>query len=759
MTSLNPQQQAAIDTLDGPLLVLAGAGTGKTRVLTHRLAELIAQERAQPYQIMALTFTNRAAKEMKNRTAQIIGEDKARDVWLGTFHSVGAKLLRRYADRIGLSPSFTIINQDDQQRLLKNIALDQQLDPEEYNGKLLSHILNSHKDRCEQPEVVEQGVVQEIFQNYKRQMTAMNAVDFADLIYLNILLWRKSPDVLEHWQNHFQYFLVDEYQDTNHAQYLFLKMLAQRTSNLACVGDDDQSIYSWRGADIGNILSFQKDYPEAKVIRLEENYRSTMPILTCANHVISHNQSRLGKQLFTPKQSNDKVLIRECFDSEQEAELIARAVHQYNIAGKDFSSMAVLVRTSAQTRALETRLNYLAIPYQVIGGAKFYDREEIKDALAYLRLVHNSTDDLAFRRIINKPKRGFGDAALEKLAQDANAQGLSLFDTLQKKVAAGVEKSDKIRYLVNTIETLAHDIAHDDHVVLANLTSSMLEKAGYMEMLRSHKDKLEAEGRIENLKELFVAMEPYQSLAAFLEEVSLATSGDEKNDGNKLSLMTIHAAKGLEFPIVFFSGWEEGIFPSPRTVSEEGQKGVEEERRLAYVGITRAMNHLIISYARRRRMFGNNWVDQQPSRFLKELDKSSTIWQRADGSFTTDPAKTFNRQDTHHKVADKYYGTRPAPSYGATRQPSSSGAGAFSPRPGNAPRQPNATPSTPMNAVDAVLVGRAVKHPRFGLGKITDVKGEVFVIHFHDDKSRSVLREFVDIITANPISGKATLHS
>ncbi|MDI9313628.1 MAG: UvrD-helicase domain-containing protein [Hydrotalea sp.] len=788
--NLNQPQQDAVDTLDGPLLVLAGAGTGKTRVLTHRLAELIRAERARPYQIMALTFTNKAAKEMKHRTAQIIGEDKARDVWLGTFHSIGARLLRRYADRLGLSSNFTIINQDDQQRLLKNIALEQQLDPEEFNGKLLSHILNSHKDRATSAEQQAEGILQEIFQNYKRQMTAMNAVDFADLIYLNILLWKKSPDVLDYWQNQFQYFLVDEYQDTNHAQYLFLKMLAGKTTNLACVGDDDQSIYSWRGADIGNILSFQKDYPEAKIIRLEENYRSTMPILTCANHVISHNQHRLGKQLFTPKQSNDKVLIRECFDSEHESELIARAVHRYNTAGNDFSTMAILVRTSAQTRALETRLNHLAIPYQVIGGAKFYDREEIKDALAYLRLIHSSADDLAFRRIINKPKRSFGEVALEKLAIDAKAQSLSLFDALQKKISAGLEKSEKIRQLVATITALSQQVNSDDHLVLADMASSVLEKAGYMEMLRTHKEKIESEGRIDNLQQLFISMEAYASLTEYLQNVALATSGDESEDSNKLSLMTIHAAKGLEFPIVFFAGWEEGIFPSPRTVNEEGQKGVEEERRLAYVGITRAMDHLIISHTKRRIFYkkgGAYWGDQQPSRFLKELDKSSTIWQRADGTFTNanDGARVASRQEVHGTMADRYASDRQDRQvadkqfndYPRAQMQRTNNSSPFAAKLANA--KPAPQPATRGNQQGAMtfgqsvsqpdnshganngannggnsLVGRAVKHPRFGLGKITDVKGEVFAIHFHDDKSRWVLREFVDVLTATPTTGK-----
>ncbi|MGI9461896.1 MAG: ATP-dependent helicase, partial [Alphaproteobacteria bacterium] len=724
------------------------AGTGKTRVLTHRLGEIIKQGKANPHQIMCLTFTNKAAKEMRQRTAAIIGDDNTHDVWLGTFHSLGAKLLRRYADRVGLSSNFTIINQADQLRLLKNIALEQQLNPEEFGDKLLAYILNNHKDRADSPEAKEEGIMQEIFQNYKRQMLQMNAVDFADLVYLNILLWKKSPDVLQHWQNYFHYFLVDEYQDTNHAQYLFLKMLAQKNNNLACVGDDDQSIYGWRGADIGNILSFKKDYPNAKIIRLEENYRSTTPILDCANHVISHNQSRWGKQLFTLKKSKDKVLIRECFDSEQESAFIARFIHQYHINGIDFSSIAILVRTSAQTRVLEMKLNYFAIPYQVIGGAKFYDREEIKDALAYLRLIHNHTDDLAFRRIINKPKRGFGDASLEKLMRDAKAESLSLFQALEKKIAAGLEKSEKIKQFVEFMSVTAKQHNEEDHLVLADMISAVLEKTGYMEMLRTHKDKIESEGRRENLKELFVAMAAYSNLAKFLEDVSLLTSGDESNDGNKISLMTIHAAKGLEFPIVFFAGWEEGILPSPRTISEGGQKGVEEERRLVYVGITRAMNHLVISYAKRRRFYDNNWFDQQPSRFLKELDKSSTIWQRADGSFHHEKHSLSSPDSVGNDISATKGGVY---SSSKPHYPLPNGGDVFQ----NGKLHDNShDPRDKKDNSAMALVGRVVKHPRFGLGKITDVSGETFAIHFHDDKSRWVLREFVDVINANPTLGK-----
>lgn len=761
--NLNEQQQLAITRLDGPLLVLAGAGTGKTRVLTHRLAELINQEKARPYQIMALTFTNKAAREMRHRTAQLMGEDKARDVWLGTFHSIGARLLRRYADHLGLGPNFTIINQDDQQRLLKNLALEQHLDPEEYSGKLLSFILNGHKDRAAAPEEEEEGTLRLLFDQYKKQMTAMNAVDFADLIYLNIKLWRQSPDVLAHWQNHFHYFLVDEYQDTNHAQYLFLKLLAEKSRHLACVGDDDQSIYSWRGADISNILSFQKDYPDATVIRLEQNYRSTQHILHCANQIIKNNQTRLGKELFTPKMSDDKVLVRECWDSEQEAELIARAVHQYATHGHDFASMAVLVRTSAQTRVLETRLNHLAIPYQVIGGAKFYDREEIRDSLAYLRLINNYTDDLAFRRIINKPKRGFGDVAMDKLALEAKDQQLSLFETLQKRITNRIEKSPRLMQLVATITTMHDQLQQEGDIVLADMASSVLEKTGYIEMWRTHKEKIEAEGRLENIKELFVAMTPYPNLATFLEEVSLATDSDNQEDSNRLSLMTIHAAKGLEFPTVFFAGWEEGLFPSPRTVTEEGQKGVEEERRLAYVGITRAMNRLIISYAKRRRLYGNNWQDQQPSRFLRELERKAVVWQKADGSFladhqshqpnghvavrTTPAANGYppnpagdagrGRNNIDHSYANRGNGMRNGMDNTMTNNRSTSGHDNLRSFTNNHAAPP----------ASGTLIGRTVIHPRFGKGKITNINGDVFDINF-EDKSRWVLREFVDLLAS-----------
>ena len=624
LAGLNPAQREAVETVDGPVLVLAGAGTGKTRVLTTRLAHLLASRRASPWQILAVTFTNKAAREMRERVGRLVGME-TEGWWLGTFHALAARILRRHAELVGLKPNFTILDTDDQIRLIKQLIEAENIDSKKWPARVLLSVIERWKDRALAPDKLKredagdaaQGKVLEIYHAYQQRLKTLNACDFGDLLLHNVTLFQSHPEVLAEYQDRFRYLLVDEYQDTNVAQYLWLRLLAQKRRNLCCVGDDDQSIYAWRGAEIGNILRFETDFPGAKIIRLEQNYRSTGHILAAAHGVIAHNQGRLGKQLWTEDEGGEKVMVRGLWDAEEEARWLADEVEAQQRKGTPLSDMAVLVRAGFQTREFEERFITLGVPYKVIGGPRFYERMEIRDALAYLRLIVSPDDDLAFERIVNTPKRGIGPATLQQLHQLSRAQQVPLVEAVWRLVETD-ELKPKVRA---TLRALVEDLARwrNDMATLPHteLVQRVLDESGYTAMWQADKTP-EAPGRLENLKELVNAMGEFENLVGFLEHVSLVMENVEASGADQISLMTLHGAKGLEFGLVFLPGWEEGVFPSARSLDENGIAGLEEERRLAYVGITRAKRRAFISHAANRRIHGS-WANSMPSRFVGEL--------------------------------------------------------------------------------------------------------------------------------------------
>ncbi|MBQ7412826.1 MAG: UvrD-helicase domain-containing protein [Alphaproteobacteria bacterium] len=623
LSDLNPEQRQAVEQTEGPVLVLSGAGTGKTRVLTTRIAYLLATGLASPWQILAVTFTNKASREMKERLEQMIGLP-ARSVWLGTFHSVGIKILSRYTSEAGLKPNFIVLNTDDQERLLKKIMQENGIDTKQYTPATLLDIIQRWKDRGLSPTAVTptedsnfcNGRARGFYQLYQNRLRELNAVDFGDLLLLPLELFKTHPDILALYQSKFKYILVDEYQDTNVAQYLMLRLLTQKQKNICCVGDDDQSIYSWRGAEVENILNFQKIYPEATIIRLERNYRSTAHILGAASGLIAHNAGRLGKTLKvadTRDGYGDKVHLKGYWNGSEEAEGVIDQIETEQRRGKPLSKMAVLVRISAQTRPFEEQLIKRGIPYKIIGGFKFYEREEIRDAVAYLRLVLNTSDDLAFTRIVNKPRRGIGDSTIDALEQAAKEHHISLFDAI-----AWAELRPSVRRALDAFAGLIK-MMRDKLNTLdpAPLARQLLEDSGYMNMWRSDKSP-EAEGRLENIKELYNVLDEFETINDFIEYAALVTDADENTTEDQLVVMTLHASKGLEFDCVFLTGWEEGLFPHQKAMDESGEEGLEEERRLAYVGITRAREKAFISFATNRRIYGQ-WENALPSRFIDEL--------------------------------------------------------------------------------------------------------------------------------------------
>jgi DNA helicase-2/ATP-dependent DNA helicase PcrA len=627
MLDLNPAQSEAVQQTDGPVLVLAGAGTGKTRVLTTRLAYLLQTGQAMPGQILAVTFTNKAAQEMKHRVSAALGGRPVEGWWLGTFHALGARMLRAHADIVGLTSNFTILDADDQVRLVKQIMEQNNIDIKKTPPKLLADKISGWKDKAKVPgdlSVDDAGDLAGgkailIYGQYQQRLKELNAADFGDLL-LHMITIFKNPDnalILEDYNRRFKYILVDEYQDTNVAQYLWLRLLAKGHNNICCVGDDDQSIYGWRGAEVDNILRFEKDFPGAKIVRLEENYRSTEHILSAANGVIAHNQSRLGKELYTKMGGGEKISVRGLWDGPAEARWIGEEIEALQHKKTSLNQMAVLVRTGFQMREFEERFIQLGLPYRVIGGPRFYERMEIRDALAYLRVVMQPRDDLALQRIINTPKRGLGDATLQTLNVHARSRGISLYQSITE-LCESEELRPKVR---NTLAKLMEDFERWRSLVEtmhhAELAATILDESGYNEMWKLDKSP-DSPGRLENLKELVAAMDEFESLQEFLEHVALVLENQQNSDGEFITLMTLHAAKGLEYDIVFLPGWEDGLFPSQRTMDENGVKGLEEERRLAYVGITRARQKAYISYAANRRMYGS-WVNAIPSRFVDEL--------------------------------------------------------------------------------------------------------------------------------------------
>src|SRR4051794_6269245 len=629
LAGLNPEQRQAVETTEGPLLVLAGAGTGKTRVLTTRIAHLVATAKARPYDILAVTFTNKAAREMKERVVSLIGSVGEGMPWLGTFHAIGTKILRRHAELAGLRSDFTILGVDDQIRLLKQVIEAENIDEKRWPARQLAGVIDGWKNRGLAPEHVPAGEAGgfafgkggKLFTAYQERLKNPNAVDFGDLLLESLRLWGGKEGGLRQYQNRFRYMLVDEYQDTNVAQYLWLRLLAQTRKNLCCVGDDDQSIYGWRGAEVDNILRFEHDFPGATVIRLERNYRSTGHILAAASGLIAKNEDRLGKTLRTEAASGEKVTVTGAWDSEEEARLVVEEIEALQAKGHPLSGVAILVRISAQMREIEDRLVQLGVPYRVIGGPRFYERAEIRDALAYLRCVANPTDDLAFERIINTPKRGLADATLAVLHSHARRARIPLMQAARYVVETEELKPKprgSLRDLLIAFGRWSKLLETQKHPEVAQ---TILEESGYTDMLQKDRSA-DAAGRLDNLKELVRSMEEFPDLRAFLEHVALVVEANEGEDADRVILMTLHAAKGLEFDTVFLPGWEEGLFPSQRALDESGRAGLEEERRLAHVGLTRAKKRAKLYFASNRRIHGL-WSSTVPSRFLDELPPGS----------------------------------------------------------------------------------------------------------------------------------------
>ncbi|HEY8442806.1 MAG TPA: UvrD-helicase domain-containing protein [Xanthobacteraceae bacterium] len=652
LKDLNPEQQLAVETLDGHVLVLAGAGTGKTRVLTTRVAHILATGRAQPWEILAVTFTNKAAREMKTRVGTMVGHAVEGMPWLGTFHSIGAKILRRHAELVALKPDFTILDTDDQLRLLKQLLEAENIDEKRWPARVLAGLLDTWKNRGLTPNQVPAGEAavfaegrgRKLYAAYQDRLKLLNAADFGDLLLESIRLFREQPEVLRQYQQRLRYILVDEYQDTNVAQYLWLRLLGQNAGqaqppqlkNICCVGDDDQSIYGWRGAEVDNILRFEHDFPGARIIRLERNYRSTGHILAVASHLIAHNEGRLGKTLRTDEGAGEKVQVTSCWDSEEEARCVGEEIERLQRddgSGRPhpLGEIAILVRASFQMREFEDRFVTLGLPYRVIGGPRFYERLEIRDALAYLRVLHSPTDDLAFERIINVPRRGLGDATLQllheharkrRIALTAAARTLTEMDALKPKARAA------LRDLLAMFERWR---AEKDALPHTELAAIVLDESGYTEMWQRDRSA-DAAGRLENLKELVRSMEEFENLAGFLEHISLVMD-NENSEGEAVSLMTLHSAKGLEFDTVFLPGWEEGLFPHQRALDDQGRAGLEEERRLAHVGLTRARRNVKIYFATNRRMHGV-WSSNIPSRFLNELPEAHVEVAESSGGYS-----------------------------------------------------------------------------------------------------------------------------
>ena len=631
LDDLNPAQRQAVETLEGPVLMLAGAGTGKTKALTARIVHLLNTGRARPNEILAVTFTNKAAREMKNRVGRMLGETVEGMPWLGTFHAICVKLLRRHAELVGLKSNFTILDTDDQVRLLKQLIVASDIDEKRWPARQLAHLIDGWKNRALTPQKLSaadgaafnnRGI--ELYADYQARLKTLNAVDFGDLLMHVVTIFQTEPDVLAQYQRWFKYILVDEYQDTNVAQYLWLRLLAAEHKNICCVGDDDQSIYGWRGAEVGNILRFEKDFKGAHVVRLEQNYRSTPDILAAGSHVISGNADRLGKTLWTEAESGEKVRLIGHWDGEEEARWIGEEVEalQGGSRGLDpisLDHMAILVRASHQMRAFEDRFLTIGLPYRVIGGPRFYERLEIRDAMAYFRVATSPDDDLAFERIVNTPKRGVGGKGLQTLQITARRNGVSLLQGTRIALDSGDIKGRaraELAKLVAAFDRWHAQVldARRSHIELAEI---ILEESGYTEMWQNDKTP-EAPGRLENLKELVKALEGFDNLQGFLEHVALIMDNETDAAGEKVNIMTLHGAKGLEFPAVFLPGWEDGLFPSQRSMDESGLKGLEEERRLAYVGITRAQTLCTISFAANRLVYGQ-WQSSMPSRFIDEL--------------------------------------------------------------------------------------------------------------------------------------------
>ena len=756
LQGLNPEQRQAVEATEGPVLVLAGAGTGKTRVLTTRIGHLISTRRAFPSQILAVTFTNKAAREMKERVAHLVGGVAEGMPWLGTFHSISAKILRRHAELVGLRPDFTILDTDDQIRLMKQVIQAANIDEKRWPGRMLANFIDGWKNRGLGPRDVPAGEAAvfaggkggELYAAYQERLKALNAVDFGDLLLHCLTLFRDNAELLASYHERFRYILVDEYQDTNTAQYLWLRLLAQGRRNIACVGDDDQSIYGWRGAEVDNILRFEHDFPGATVVRLERNYRSTGHILAAASTLIARNEGRLGKTLRTEGEAGEKVTLTGAWDSQEEARLISDEIEALQSKGNSLAQVAILVRISAQMRELEERFVHVGLPYRVIGGPRFYERAEIRDALAYLRCVVSQTDDLAFERIVNVPKRGLGDATIQLLHNHARATQLSLMQSARAVVETEELKPKARTSLRELVEAFARWQARAEHMKQGELAELVLEESGYTEMWQKDRSA-DAAGRLENLKELVRSLDEFPDLPAFLEHVSLVMDADNGENVERVSIMTLHAAKGLEFDTVFLPGWEEGLFPSQRALDENGRAGLEEERRLAHVGLTRARKKLKLYFASNRRIHGL-WQSSLPSRFIDELPEANVEVLQAptvygQGGYAT---SRFDRMESFGSSYSTPGWQRAqenkAKSGGFSDSGGSFGSGGFgasSRRRGPLLIEGELTAkSTGGSAFDE---GARVFHIKFGPGSVASVDGNKLTVDFDKAGRKMVLDSFV----------------
>lgn len=719
LAGLNSVQKQAVETLNGPLLILAGAGTGKTRVLTSRIVNILNQHLAKSSEILAVTFTNKAAKEMKERVEHMLG-NSADGFWIGTFHSIGLRILRRHIAEVGLKPNFIIIDSDDCEKIIKEILQDRNIDIKKYTPSSIAHTIGKLKDKGilhntnlgEHEQVYGTLSLSALYRLYQERLKELNSVDFGDLLLLCVDLFRQFPDILEKWQYQFKYILVDEYQDTNSLQYMFIRILALKYNNVCCVGDDDQSIYSWRGAEISNILRFEEDFVGAKVLRLEQNYRSTTPILKVASSLIANNSQRWDKTLWSENVGSKKVKVYEAFNSKTEADFVANTILNLKNEGVDYKNIAILVRASHQSRELEERLIFKTIPYKFIGGSRFYDRQEIKDAIAYLRLLNQEYDDMAYLRIINTPKRGIGASSVDKIRQIGKDLGLSLYSASKNVLGKNIISNKTETELNGFIGLFEYWKATLLEKPLVEIAKEILSQSGYLTMLELEKTE-ESKGRLENLKELFSALKNYESLEEFLEHVSLVSDKEEENQDNKVSLMTMHGAKGLEFDVVFLSGWEEGIIPSHRSIEESGELGLQEERRLAYVGITRAKKDLYISYCNSRYMYGN-WQNAIASRFIGEMNEDYV--EKLSGNVHYNPIYKDNylRENLYGKTTNKW-------------ENSIDSADSFK----------NAS---------GLKIGQKVEHNALGSGVIVNLQGPIATVKFENGGEKKIMSTFLKML-------------
>jgi len=768
LATLNPEQRAAVEALDGPVLVLAGAGTGKTRVLTTRLAHLLTTGKAKPWGVLAVTFTNKAAREMRERVENLLGPGGGGLPWLGTFHSISARMLRTHAELVGLKNNFTILDTDDQIRLLKQIIDAENIDEKRWPGRMLAGIIDGWKNRALTPDKVPKGEAfsfadgkgAKLYELYQARLKILNACDFGDLLMHMIWIFQNHADVLQTYHRKISHLMVDEYQDTNVAQYLWLRLLAQASKNLCVVGDDDQSIYGWRGAEVDNILRFEHDFPGAVVVRLERNYRSTGHILAAASHLIANNRGRLGKTLFTDDDDGHRVKVRGVWDGEAEARLVADDIEHWRQQNRSYAEAAVLVRAAWQMRAFEERFLMLRIPYKVIGGPRFFERAEVRDAHAYLRLIRSEDDDLAFERVVNQPKRGVGEGTVQKLHAHAGKPPVRfvtdhgpLFDadtgevvTEQVPAPGGATRfrsltaaaremtlTDELplkartalRAFLNDLDRWRDKAREISHVELAEI---VLDESGYTDMLRNDKSP-QAQTRLENLKELVQSMGQYDSLEAYLEHVALVLDIEAESEGENVQLSTLHAAKGLEFPLVFLPGWEEQVFPSQRSIDENGEKGLEEERRLAYVGITRARESARISFAANRQIYGR-WQTVLPSRFIDELPAANV-------DAVSETGYSMQQPGVRDMAVEPFSSGYQSPGWRRAQE-----RGAFTGKPPMLEGEARlVAKSTPNDA--SYGIGDRIFHQKFGYGLVRQVEGNKLTVDFDKAGEKRVIDSFV----------------